>query len=90
MLVVKRAVESKLVLLEERRSIEPVLKFVALLGVVDRDMFWGVIFVLFRDFKFEGGLTGTLGLLFVVYWFRLIELFAGVVYGWPLIDVFRL
>ena len=66
MLVVKRAVESKLVLLEERRSIEPVLKFVALLGVVDRDMFWGVIFVLFRLFKFEGGLVGTLGLLFVV------------------------
>ena len=66
MLVVKRAVVSKLVLLEERRSIEPVLKFVALLGVVERDMFWGVIFVLFRDFKFEGGLVGSLGLLFVV------------------------
>ena len=40
MLVVRRAVASKFVLFEERRSIEVVaLKFVALLGVVERDIF---------------------------------------------------
>ena len=44
------------------------MKFVALLGVVERDIFWGVVFAfaLIRDFKFEVGLVGTLGLLVVV------------------------
>ena len=66
MLVVRRAVVSKLVLFEERRSIGPALKFVALLGVVERDLFWGVIFGFILAFRFEFGLVGTLGLLVVV------------------------
>ena len=52
-------------MVEERRSIEPPLKFVALLGVVERDVLWGVVFAVIRDFKFEVGLVGTLGLLVV-------------------------
>ena len=39
MLVVRIALASKLVLFEERRSIEVALKFVVLLGVVERDIF---------------------------------------------------
>lgn len=41
------------------------MKFVALLGVVERDMFWGVVFAVIRDFKFEVGLVGTVRLLVV-------------------------
>ena len=69
MLVVRRAEGSKLVLfVDERTSIEAALKFVALLGVVDRDIFWGVVFAVVRAFKFvEVGLVvGTLGLFVVV------------------------
>ena len=71
MLVVRSAEASKFALFEEERtSIEAfALKFVALLlGVVDRDIFWGVVFAFVRAFKFvEVGLVvGTLGLFVVV------------------------